>query len=358
MRDNKKILTNLIKEFYPFAKQRLGFDKSCKIIIRPDAKNASDPLGKTAHYEPTTNTIVVYSTNRHPKDLLRSCSHELCHHAQNCRGEFDSIGPTEEGYAQNDKHLRKMEEEAYLQGNLIFRDWEDSRKSKFKENITLDTKSKLFESRNLRLMGKLFDTQGITMRETYDPKELRLDPDVGVKLHNWHMGQNDPIYMVGSLAYAGKAIPRHLAIDAKDTLEGLLDHYKGKEEEEELFELVDELSTAIGYGHGAFDDEMEEACNKKRNLEESIQNAVRNVLSSRPGKKILEKLQFDVNNAHSVNFQEELDPLLVNDIREMIEAGETDEDVFNILIRGEGLDKTEADRYIKKARLPKTEDSR
>jgi hypothetical protein len=31
-------------------------------------------------------------------------------------------------YAQNDKHLRKMEEDAYLRGNMLFRDWTDTRK--------------------------------------------------------------------------------------------------------------------------------------------------------------------------------------------------------------------------------------
>ena len=38
-------------------------------------------------------------------------------------------GPTEEGYAQKDDHLREMEREAYEQGNLIIRDWEDSIKT-------------------------------------------------------------------------------------------------------------------------------------------------------------------------------------------------------------------------------------
>ena len=33
-----------------------------------------------------------------------------------------------EGYAQNDDHLRKMEEDAYLRGNMTFRDWEDNYK--------------------------------------------------------------------------------------------------------------------------------------------------------------------------------------------------------------------------------------
>jgi ferredoxin len=57
---------------------------------------------------------------------MRSVAHEIIHHAQNQRGEFEnSFNLGEEGYAQNNSHLRSMEEEAYLSGNMIFRDWED-----------------------------------------------------------------------------------------------------------------------------------------------------------------------------------------------------------------------------------------
>jgi hypothetical protein len=75
--------------------------------------------------------IVVFTTNRHPKDILRSIAHELVHHMQNCRGD---LGKEEAGenYAQNNPHLRKMEAEAYEKGNLIFRDFEDNLKTKNK----------------------------------------------------------------------------------------------------------------------------------------------------------------------------------------------------------------------------------
>ena len=61
---------------------------------------------------------------------MRSFSHELVHHAQNCRGDFNNVSNTNEGYAQTDAHLREMEREAYECGNMIFRDWEDEMKSK------------------------------------------------------------------------------------------------------------------------------------------------------------------------------------------------------------------------------------
>jgi len=56
-------------------------------------------------------------------------SHELVHHTQNCNGEFDGASEMGEGYAQKDEHLREMERQAYEQGNLCFRDWEDSIKN-------------------------------------------------------------------------------------------------------------------------------------------------------------------------------------------------------------------------------------
>ena len=57
---------------------------------------------------------------------MRSLSHELMHHTQNCKGQFnDTPELGEQGYAQNDSHLRTMEIEAY-QASIVFRDWEDS----------------------------------------------------------------------------------------------------------------------------------------------------------------------------------------------------------------------------------------
>lgn len=87
----------------------------------------------TAHYSPVDKTIAVYIAGRHPKDILRSYAHELIHHDQHCSGMMKSYAGEAAGdpnYAQNDKHLRKMEEDAYLRGNMLFRDWTDTRKAK------------------------------------------------------------------------------------------------------------------------------------------------------------------------------------------------------------------------------------
>ena len=107
----------------------MGFEYPPKLFLRGDESNAQNPLGKTAFYDPQAKSITLYVTKRHPKDVMRSLSHELVHHSQNCRGDFNNVGEMGEGYAQNDEHLREMEREAYEIGNMCFRDWEDSLKS-------------------------------------------------------------------------------------------------------------------------------------------------------------------------------------------------------------------------------------
>jgi hypothetical protein len=75
---------------------------------------------------------------------MRSLSHELIHHTQNCNGQFDGASEMGEGYAQNDEHLREMEREAYEQGNLVFRDWEDSIKGTiYNESLQKGAKKKM-----------------------------------------------------------------------------------------------------------------------------------------------------------------------------------------------------------------------
>ena len=123
------IISPMIKQFLPFAQEKMGFDDPPKLFLKGDSGNAKDPLGKTAYYDPEARQITVYITGRHPKDVMRSISHELVHHKQNCGGQFDEVGEMGEGYAQNDEHLREMEREAYEIGNMCFRDWEDSIKS-------------------------------------------------------------------------------------------------------------------------------------------------------------------------------------------------------------------------------------
>ena len=112
-------------DIYKDAKDKFDIQQAPKLFLRQDKENAEKVFGRTAHYDPEDQTIVIYITNRHPKDILRSYCHEMIHHVQNERGDLklgDASSPT---YAQDDEHMRNMEKEAYLEGNLLLRDHED-----------------------------------------------------------------------------------------------------------------------------------------------------------------------------------------------------------------------------------------
>ena len=113
-------------ELYKDAKDKFNIQNAPNLILKQDEENAEKVFGRTAYYDPEEFTIVVFITNRHPKDILRSFCHELIHHVQNERGDLkmgDASSPT---YAQDDDHMRNMEKEAYLEGNLLLRDFEDN----------------------------------------------------------------------------------------------------------------------------------------------------------------------------------------------------------------------------------------
>ena len=92
-------------------------------FINGDSENARDFFGKTAYYNPNTQTIVLYTEGRHPKDIARSYTHEMIHHIQNLEGRLGNITTTN---TQEDDDLNDIEAEANLKGTMTFRNWTDS----------------------------------------------------------------------------------------------------------------------------------------------------------------------------------------------------------------------------------------
>ena len=119
---------DLFQSLGQFAQKRFGFKKTPTLNLVSDDKNASKPLGKTAYYDPQSMSVTIYTDGRHTKDVLRSLAHELVHHTQNENGMLNDSGYHGAGYAQKNKNLRQSEKEAYLKGNMCFRDWEDQLK--------------------------------------------------------------------------------------------------------------------------------------------------------------------------------------------------------------------------------------
>jgi len=95
--------------------------------IESDKENAANIFGRTAYYMPSEQKIVLYTMGRHPKDILRSYAHELVHHHQNLNGTLDHSQTTN---TNEDDALDRIEREAYENGNILFRNWEDSIKNK------------------------------------------------------------------------------------------------------------------------------------------------------------------------------------------------------------------------------------
>jgi len=107
-----------------------------EVKVRYDEDNAKDFFGKTAYYDPNNKEIVLYATDRHPKDICRSFTHEMIHHIQNLEGRLTDVKTSD---TTADEGLLKLEQEAYLLGNITFRNWEDGIKNNVdtvKETIT------------------------------------------------------------------------------------------------------------------------------------------------------------------------------------------------------------------------------
>ena len=120
-------LANFVKDinrFYPYAQEYLKFNRPPSLNLISDPQNAKDTFGKTAYYNPGNDQITIFVDKRHPKDMLRSFAHELVHHSQNCRGEFDGDFVAGENYIETDDHLKEMEREAYEKGNMCLRTYE------------------------------------------------------------------------------------------------------------------------------------------------------------------------------------------------------------------------------------------
>jgi len=93
---------------------------------------------------------------------LRSVAHELVHHVQNERGEFNRDFDASPGYALRDDHLWGLEQEAYKDGNSCFRRWEDTYKqeNQLEEQKMITIKKKVLvkmlkESEQIRLDNEI-----------------------------------------------------------------------------------------------------------------------------------------------------------------------------------------------------------
>lgn len=149
-----------------------------EVKIRYDEEQANDFFGKTAYYDPTKQEVVLYVMNRHPKDVCRSFSHEMIHHIQNMEGRLEGLAGTTN--TNEDDYLQEIEKEAYLRGNITFRNWEDGLKNNNKEVMAegrYDKISNQASSDLFRGWKEAFDAgeKSIGFEESYSNGDVEFD---------------------------------------------------------------------------------------------------------------------------------------------------------------------------------------
>ena len=280
-------LKPLIKQYMPFAQKRMGFNKPPRLFLRQDEDNARNPLGKTAYYDPDQMSVTLYISGRHPKDIMRSLSHELVHHTQNCNGMFNDVGEMGEGYAQNDEHLREMEREAYEQGNLCFRDWEDGiRDTIYFEHLQKGAKTKMSTKKwkNNELKGLLTEQWGFQMdlsklNEAKEPDFPDIDGDGDTEEpisqaadDKEQMDEGDDVFSPNHYCVHHGGVSRNGSIEMAEAVNhnynkelGKVTHYDMKFSDGVIMEnvafeeiQVTDASLAEGHHHAAKRDDEEE----------------------------------------------------------------------------------------------------
>ena len=91
-------------------------------IILNDEPNAEDDLFiKTGYYDPNSEELVLFIDGRHIKDILRTFCHEMVHRNQHLRDAKAFENSVSALPLAEDPVLKKIEGEAFLQGNYLFR---------------------------------------------------------------------------------------------------------------------------------------------------------------------------------------------------------------------------------------------
>ena len=161
----------IVEKFLPFAKEQLEINEMPSIELISDSQNATDLLGKTAYYDPSAQKVVIYTDNRHAKDMLRSISHELVHHAQNQSGMFEGQLMMGDDYAQTNPHLRGMEEDANLRGCMCVRDFVDQKIHLEETNSKRRVNSMKITEKELRTTVRNLIKENMGISEMYGGSE-------------------------------------------------------------------------------------------------------------------------------------------------------------------------------------------
>jgi superoxide dismutase, Fe-Mn family len=137
-----------------------------------DSENAKQFLGKTAYYDPNSQSIVLYTEGRHPKDIVRSFSHEMVHHTQFLEDRLGDVSTTN---TMEDDNIDKLEQEANLKGTMTFRNWTDS----LNESLTKNS-NHLYHWTSYSACKKIIESNKLKSNESnqfFEYDESRVLPD-------------------------------------------------------------------------------------------------------------------------------------------------------------------------------------
>ena len=261
----------------PFAQKEMGFNRVPKLFLKNNKTEADNPMGKTGFYDPENESITIYIGKRHPKDIMRSLSHELMHHTQKCNGDFDGVNNMgEQGYAQSDSHLRTMEIQAY-QASIVFRDWEDSCKGTiYYEHLQKgDNKMSTKDWKNKELTTLLSEAWGFkfnTLQEfdefngTGEIQEENEEVEEGRQPRlSSHSGENSPTQNSRSTRDVSGAVPPAGDKDEEEEDTAQLEENEGEDVvEEEASDIKADTIT-------------------KEHIETLVKKAIKEVLQKRKG---------------------------------------------------------------------------
>ena len=148
-------------------------------FINDDVENAKEFLGKTAYYDPANRLIVLYTLNRHPKDVMRSFSHEMIHHLQNNQNRLGNVVTTN---TNQDDHVDNLEKEANLLGTMTFRHWTDTLTEGILKEGRYDKISNEISSNIFNYWKKDFEAGKEASRyfENEENEDLEIDIDANI----------------------------------------------------------------------------------------------------------------------------------------------------------------------------------
>jgi len=141
-------------------------------------------------------------------------------------------------------------------------------------------------------LAPTMEEDGMFMEEDSDGVEI--PAQLGPELHMYHMGMGDPVYKVGSLAYAGKPVPRSLLDSAINQLESTVGKINVPEEKQELESLISQLQSSAGTEDTASPEDENPIEQPTAGLAEEVDSDMEE-LSEESLNDLMEMLQVDVH---------------------------------------------------------------